>query len=473
MRRRRRRLVVATTTTVLACLSTVTTSLSHLMFTTLPFVAQQLQVASDYLSWRQVERLQLVYNYSCQLGDYYRSYYRTTLELYHNMTTTPKTTGEVIDVEQTTGPATSLPPLKAPTVEPLGRLEDGERLLGEQPCQEPPLQLRLQRAKQDSWRVLRAVLWTTSSSIYRLWEWQWGRTTSMIETHNMWSPFHYSYVSDPTHQGTYYTVVEDSELEAWETTGRTTLTLSEWKSTTSKVFQHLHLHEHPLEALNYIIALIHNSMSTTIPPWNERLHLIALNLYPRTTVERHLMEYYQREGSDYKELENHSNTLQEMTKFTTSTTVISGPSYNYVQEMLTPAFYKKHLVDTTTISGPDHINYKSVRNMFNRHYDKTVEFLQEERPKLPEAARWKRRRLQLESQQQPWARRREWGLRPSLPTTTWRSWWSSPRRADYDHDYNRESTTMSETSNLQAHYWRECYYPWPDYCLRLEDTTTA
>ena len=100
VRRRRRRLVVATTTTVLACLSTVTTSLSQFMFTTLPFVAQQLQVASNYVSWRQVERLQLIYNYSCQLGDYSRSYYRTTLELYHNMTTTPKT-GEVIDVETT------------------------------------------------------------------------------------------------------------------------------------------------------------------------------------------------------------------------------------------------------------------------------------------------------------------------------------------------------------------------------------
>ena len=146
------------------------------------------------------------------------------------------------------------------------------------------------------------------------------------------------------------------------------------------MFQHLHLHEHPLEVLNYIIALIHNSMSTTIPPWNERLHLLALNLFPRTTVDRHLMEYYQREGSDYKELENHSNTLREMHKFTTSTTVISGPTYNYVQEMLTPAFYKKHLVDTTTISGPDHIYYKSVRNMFNRHYDRTVEFLQENDP---------------------------------------------------------------------------------------------
>ena len=89
------------------------------LFTTLPFVVQQLQLASDYVSWRQVERLQLIYNYSCRAGDYYRSYDRTTLELYHNMTTTPKPE-EVINVEETTAgtPSRSLPAL-APTVQAL------------------------------------------------------------------------------------------------------------------------------------------------------------------------------------------------------------------------------------------------------------------------------------------------------------------------------------------------------------------
>ena len=113
-------IVVATTTTVLACLSTVTTSLSHIVFTTLPFVAQQLQLASNYVSWRQVERLQLIYNYSCQAGDYYRSYYGTTLELYYNMTTTPKPE-ELINVEETTAgtPSRSLPTLRAPKVQAL------------------------------------------------------------------------------------------------------------------------------------------------------------------------------------------------------------------------------------------------------------------------------------------------------------------------------------------------------------------
>ena len=38
----------------------------------------------------------------------------------------------------------------------------------------------------------------------------------MIETHNMWSPFHYDYVQDVNPPRTYYVCVEDSELQAWE-----------------------------------------------------------------------------------------------------------------------------------------------------------------------------------------------------------------------------------------------------------------
>ena len=357
------------------------------MFTTLPFVAQQLQVASNYISWRQVERLQLIYNYSCQLGDYSWSYYRTTLELYHNMTTTPKKDNgkkaddTVIDVETTeAGPSTRLPALKAPTIEPLGGWKQVKHYLINNLVHSHIYGFNYHELSrtmgayyaQFSELLLPAATDSDSDSEEEL--------QSMIETHNMWSPFHYDYVQDVNPPRTYYICVEDSELQAWENSNRTTLKLSAWKCTTSRVFQHIHLHEHPVEALNYVVALIHNSMSTTLPPWGERLHLIALNLYPATTVGRHLMEYYHRDGSDYKELENHSDALQGMDKFTTSTTVISGPNYDYVREMMTPAFYKKHLVDTTTISGPEHIYYKSVKNMFQRHYDETVEFLKENDP---------------------------------------------------------------------------------------------
>ena len=120
-------------------------------------------------------------------------------------------------------------------------------------------------------------------------------------------------------------MIEDSELEKWETTGRSDLQLSTWKSTTSKVYQHLHLHEHPLQALNYVLSMVNNSMSTTVVPVNERLHLVAVNLYPEIVLGRNLLHYYKRDGADYMELEKHSDTLRDMTKFTTSTVIISGP----------------------------------------------------------------------------------------------------------------------------------------------------
>ena len=242
------------------------------MLTTFPFVAQQLQVASNYISWRQVERLQLIYNYSCQLGDYSRSYYRTTLELYHNMTTTPKKddtnkADAVIDVETTeAGP---------PTIEPQGGWKQVRNYLINNLVhshvygfnyQEPSRTLGAYYA-QFSELLLPPTTDSDSDSEEEL--------QSMIETHNLWSPFHYDYVQDVNPPRTYYICVEDSELQAWEDSQRTTLRLSAWKSTTSRVFQHTHLHEHPIEALNYIVALIHNSMSTTIPPLGGKVTLAS------------------------------------------------------------------------------------------------------------------------------------------------------------------------------------------------------
>ena len=374
IRRRRRRLVVATTTTLLACLSTVTTSLSQFVFTTLPFVAQQLQVASDYISWRQVERLQVIYNYSRQLSDYSWSYY-------NNMTTTPQQQeAAVINVETTTSPQNRLPQLKAPRVQPLGEWRSVRNYLIDNLVRahiygfnysEPSRTLGLYYAQFAELQLPSASDDDSDSE---------EEVASMVETHNMWSPFHYDYVQDPNPPRTYYICVGESELRSWEDTHRTTLRLAGWKATTSRVFQHIHLHEHPIEALNYIIALIHNSMSTTLPPWEERLFLLAFNLFPAITTGRHLMEYYNRDGSEYKELENHSDCLQGLDTFTTSTTVIGGPTYSYVRDMMTQAFYKKHLIDVTTISGSDHYYMKSIKNMYHRHYDETVEFLQENHP---------------------------------------------------------------------------------------------
>ena len=121
-------------------------------------------------------------------------------------------------------------------------------------------------------------------------------------------------------------------------------------------------------------------MSTTVVPVNERLHLWGLNLYPEIVLQRNLLHYYKRDGTDCMELENHSDALRDMTKFTTSTVIISGPTYDYIIQMMTPHFHANHLIDTTVVSGPDYVDTTSLKNMYNRNYDKTMEFLQKAKP---------------------------------------------------------------------------------------------
>ena len=121
-------------------------------------------------------------------------------------------------------------------------------------------------------------------------------------------------------------------------------------------------------------------MSTTVVPVNERLHLLALNVYPETVLQRNLLHYYKRDGSDHMELENHSDALRDMGKFTTSTVIASGCTYDCIIQMMTSHFHSNHLIDTTVVSGPDYVDTTSVKKMYNRNYDKTMEFLQKVKP---------------------------------------------------------------------------------------------
>ena len=50
--------------------------------------------------------------------------------------------------------------------------------------------------------------------------------------------------------------------------------------------------------------------------------------------------------------------------------------------MMTPHFHYNHLIDTTVASGPDYVDTTSLKNMYHRNYDKTMEFLQKVKPDL-------------------------------------------------------------------------------------------
>ena len=101
-----------------------TSLLQHIMFTTLPRIAQQLQVASNYLDWRQVEETTVE---EVQLPGWQLlagSYYRSTLDSYYNMTSTTEKE-VVVDVEKeqiTTGASTIVTPTTSTTSRPVGGL---------------------------------------------------------------------------------------------------------------------------------------------------------------------------------------------------------------------------------------------------------------------------------------------------------------------------------------------------------------
>ena len=149
------------------------------------------------------------------------------------------------------------------------------------------------------------------------------------------------------------------------------------------MYQHLHLFEQPLQALNYAVSLVAAAMSTTTVPVSEPLHLVAVNIYPEVVLQRNQVHTHKRSGSNYIELENHSNSLRNMNGFATPTVIITGCNHNYTVQMLTPHYFECHLVDTTVIIHGDlHVDTTSWQYMLNRGatMDRATKFIHKVRP---------------------------------------------------------------------------------------------
>ena len=202
----------------------------------------------------------------------------------------------------------------------------------------------------------------------------------MIQIYRMWAQLHATSEGDAVK--TYYIMLEGEELQDWQTTGRNDIKLSDWKATLTRDYQHLHLFEQPLQALNYAVSWVAPVMSTTRVPINEPLHLIALNIYPEVVLQRNLLHTYKRSGSNYSELENHSDSLRNMNGFATPTVIITECNYNYIVQMLTPDYFECHLVDTTVIHGDLHADVASLQYMISRGAtnDRATKFIQKVRP---------------------------------------------------------------------------------------------
>ena len=126
----------------------------------------------------------MIYNYSCQAGDYYRSYYRTTLEFYHNMTTTP---------------SRSLPTLRAPKVQALKDWRDVKDYLVDNLVKSRLYNFDYKEASRtagvyySTFNELRLPPATTDDESESEEELQ-----SMIQTHYLWLPYHYTHNLETT-----------------------------------------------------------------------------------------------------------------------------------------------------------------------------------------------------------------------------------------------------------------------------------
>ena len=246
-----------------------------------------------------------MYDYSCQAGNYYRSYYRSTLEFYYDMTTTTKKE-EVVDVEKeqtTTGASTSLPPLRAPRPDHLVDWHDVRNdliddLIKAHKNYDYKVPSNTREAYYNTFSGLLLPASTDGEGDDSESE---EELQSMIQTHRMWAPL-LATTEGPDALKTYYIMLEGEELQSWQTTGRNDVKLSDWKATQStltRVYQHLHLFEQPLQTLNYATSLVATAMSTTTVPINESLYLVALNTYPEAVLQRNLLHTYRRSGSNY------------------------------------------------------------------------------------------------------------------------------------------------------------------------------
>ena len=204
----------------------------------------------------------------------------------------------------------------------------------------------------------------------------------MIQTHRMWAPLHHTTGEGAEEVKTYYIVLDYEELEQYRKSVYNNTQIAEWKQVLTRVYQHYHLFEKPQQAMDYVVSLVAAAMSTATVPENESLRLVALNLYPHVVLQCNLLHTYKRSGSDYLEQENHSDALQNMDTFSTPTVTITGCTYNYSVQMLTPHFFEHHVLDTTTINGDLHTEIGSLRNVLSRGttMDRATPFIKKVRP---------------------------------------------------------------------------------------------
>ena len=179
----------------------------------------------------------------------------------------------------------------------------------------------------------------------------------MVQTQCIWRPHHHG--ATPNDYKTFYIVIDGEELDTYVKNNCNTIELATWKKPAQTLCwestDSIGLHVccgHFCNGSHHRSGSLHQGTTSN---WVE--------IYSRRAIGRGLMAYYAREGSDYKESENHSDQMLQLHTWTHRCQLVIGCNYGYLTELLNTMFYKQLMIDVAAVNGPGHAYMSNLRHL--------------------------------------------------------------------------------------------------------------
>ena len=178
--------------------------------------------------------------------------------------------------------------------------------------------------------------------------------------------------------------MDDTKLNHCKASNYQSIKLALYKQGLTRGHQRLRVFEKLQSAMDRYMALVSSTMGRTTATLSlkDKLHALAINVYPHILLKRGLTAHYEHDGSYNKEEENHSDQALQMPAWSTRSLLATGCDYAYVTEMLTTKSCKEHLIDVTTVNGINYSPEASLRHLLWHHksQDRTIEFIKDYHP---------------------------------------------------------------------------------------------
>ena len=111
----------------------------------------------------------------------------------------------------------------------------------------------------------------------------------------------------------------------------------------------------------------------------------ALTRFPYVLITSGLMVYYEWDGNDSKEMENHSDQTLQLITWSTRSRLVNSCNYAYVSDLLTSKFFIKNISLMSPLStGVNYSSVSSLRHLLwnSKTQGRTIIYIKDYHPKL-------------------------------------------------------------------------------------------